>query len=251
MARLRFLIFPKLRPSQPDQELLQLGSKVVPLRFIRNESARRYILRVGDDGSARITIPRRGSFKAAREFVERHRGWIEKQLHKIPRNPASPLAWTHGTEILFRGEKTPIQVEPDGERMHLGDQVVRMAQPAGNLRPILERHLWKLAAGELAPRTWELAGRNQLIIHRVTVRNQRSRWGSCSVKKTISLNWRLIQTPSFVSDYIILHELMHLREMNHSRRFWREVEQVCPEYSKAEGWLKDHEGAILGALSGG
>ena len=81
-------------------------------------------------------------------------------------------------------------------------------------------------------------------MRRITVRNQRSRWGSCSVKGTISLNWRLIQTPPFVQDYIILHELMHLREMNHSRRYWRCVEQVCPNYRNAEAWLKQNKNLL-------
>jgi predicted metal-dependent hydrolase len=70
------------------------------------------------------------------------------------------------------------------------------------------------------------------------VRNQRSRWGSCSPRGTISLNWRLIQAPPNVRDYIILHELCHLRQMNHSDRFWREVASVCPDYQRAELWLK-------------
>src|SRR5439155_21681541 len=108
------------------------------------------------------------------------------------------------------------------------------------LQPVIEAHLRRLAERELTPRTLELAALHQLTIRRVAVRGQRSRWGSCSIKKTISLNWRLIQTPAFVSDYIILHELMHLREMNHSRRFWQQVERVCPEYAKAEAWLKQH-----------
>ena len=72
----------------------------------------------------------------------------------------------------------------------------------------------------------------------MSVRNQRSRWGSCSVNGTISLNWRLVQTPEFVRDYIIYHELMHLREMNHSARFWARVEEVCPPWREAEHWLK-------------
>jgi predicted metal-dependent hydrolase len=84
------------------------------------------------------------------------------------------------------------------------------------------------------------AGQHQLQVNRITVRNQRSRWGSCSRRGTISLNWRLIQTPVFVQDYIILHELMHLREMNHSARYWREVANVCPDYPVAERWLKRH-----------
>jgi len=72
------------------------------------------------------------------------------------------------------------------------------------------------------------------------VRSQKSRWGSCSRRGTISLNWRLIQTPDFVRDYIILHELAHLREMNHSPRFWRAVIEFCPGYRDAERWLRAH-----------
>jgi hypothetical protein len=72
------------------------------------------------------------------------------------------------------------------------------------------------------------------------VRNQRTRWGSCSRRGNISLNWRLIQTPPFVRDYICLHELAHLRQMNHSERFWSEVARLCPDYLHAEKWLKQN-----------
>ena len=105
--------------------------------------------------------------------------------------------------------------------------------------------LWNLAVTELPPRVYEFAAAHHLTVGRVTVRNQRSRWGSCSRRGTISLNWKLIQTTPFVRDYIILHELMHLRQMNHSKKFWREVESVCPEYKAAEKWLKQHSPALL------
>ena len=78
----------------------------------------------------------------------------------------------------------------------------------------------------------------------ISVRNQRSRWGSCSAGGTISLNWRLVQTPDFVRDYIIYHELMHLKEMNHSNRFWTRVEEVCPHWRDAERWLKRQPGDL-------
>jgi predicted metal-dependent hydrolase len=112
------------------------------------------------------------------------------------------------------------------------------------LRPLIERHLWRLAGRELPVLVLEFAALHQLPVRRVTVRNQRSRWGSCSRRGTISLNWRLIQTPPFVRDYICLHELAHLREMNHSRRFWRVVEQLCPDYRAAEKWLKQHSSLL-------
>jgi predicted metal-dependent hydrolase len=79
-----------------------------------------------------------------------------------------------------------------------------------------------------------------LEVRAVSVRNQRSRWGSCSRSATVSLNWRLVQMPAAVSDYIILHELAHLRVMNHSAKYWRVVAQLCPDYRAAEAWLKAH-----------
>ncbi len=82
-------------------------------------------------------------------------------------------------------------------------------------------------------------------VKHVTVRNQRSRWGSCSAHGTISLNWRLVQTPDFVRDYIVYHELMHLKEMNHSARFWARVEEVCPGWREAEHWIK-RNGSLIG-----
>ena len=112
------------------------------------------------------------------------------------------------------------------------------------MRPWLVKHLWKLAATEFPSRVCELAKAHQLTVRRVAVRNQKSRWGSCSRRGTISLNWRLIQTPPFVRDYIILHELMHLRQMNHSARYWREVERVCPSYAAAEQWVKQHSALL-------
>ena len=237
-------IFRNSQESQPGPEHLRVGSRTVLLRFTRNEAARRYILRMSEDGSARVTVPRRGSLKSAREFVGRHLAWIEKQLQKRATRPAQPPVWAHGTEILFRGEATRLQVEPDGKRALVGDQSVALAQSFTDLRPTIERQLRIVSSKELVARTWELAAVHQVIIRGVTVRNQRSRWGSCSARKTISLNWRLIQTPPFVRDYIILHELMHLREMNHSPRFWHQVQQVCPDYAKAESWLNQHGGLL-------
>ena len=231
---------PVFRGSRPSTDLLQVGFRTAPLQFVRNDAARRYILRVTEQGWARVTVPRRGTLKAAREFVHRHLAWIERQLQRRETLPARPAIWANGTEILLRGEKTPLVIDAGGKAVRLAEQIVPIAGATGNVRPAVERHLRKMALAELVRRTRELALLHQLSAGRVSVRDQRSRWGSCSVKRTISLNWRLIQTPAFVQDYIILHELMHLREMNHSRRFWQQVERVCPEYAKAEAWLKQH-----------
>ncbi len=89
----------------------------------------------------------------------------------------------------------------------------------------------------MPPLLLALAAQHDITVARVTVRNQRSRWGACSASGAITLNWRLLLTPGFVRGYVMLHELMHRREMNHSRRFWRHVAAVCPRYREARQWL--------------
>lgn len=239
-----FLLSP-FRRSTEDLPL-SVNGRLIPLVAVRNPRARRYVLRLRPDGVARVTIPRGGSAIEARRFAERHQAWLAQQLQRLAARPNRPKVWSIGTEIFFRGDLTKLEAQQDGDtnRVQLGSEAVRVRDVGRDLRPALEKHLWKLAARELPPRVMEFAAFHQLTVHRVTVRNQRSRWGSCSRRGTISLNWRLIQTPAFVRDYIILHELSHLREMNHSRRFWREVERVCPAFATAEQWLKQHSSLL-------
>ena len=210
--------------------------------MVRHPRARRYLLRLRPDGTARVTIPRGGSPAVARQFVERHAAWLEHQFQRLLAQPRKPEVWQIGTEILLHGEPVRIEAGLNGETgtVRFGGESVRVFDPAADLRPAIEDRLRHLATRELPPRVLELATRHGLTVRRITVRSQKSRWGSCSPRATISLNWRLIQTPAFVSDYICLHELMHLRQMNHSPRFWREVECVCPGYPMAEHWLQEH-----------
>lgn len=232
--------FKFLRPPPAEQSLAVAG-KQVPLLLVRNARARRYVLRLRPDGTARVTVPRGGSIAEARRFADRNLAWLEAQLKRPPAQPPSPLEWRLGSEVLFRGEHARLEAEVNGANLiRLGPETLTVTNLADDLRPAIERHLRRLAERELPLRVMEFAAHHQLTVRCVTVRNQRSRWGSCSRRATISLNWRLIQTPPFVRDYIVLHELMHLREMNHSLRFWRQVEAVCPDYRVAEQWLKQH-----------
>ncbi len=96
------------------------------------------------------------------------------------------------------------------------------------------------ARDELPARAWALAAMHGLSPARVSVRDQRSRWGSCGRNGHICLNWRLVLMPPAVRDYVILHELMHLRQMNHSAAFWRLVAAACPDYRAAQAWLRQH-----------
>ena len=106
--------------------------------------------------------------------------------------------------------------------------------------PDVEQALKARAHRELPPRLLALAAEHGLAVNRVTIRDQRSRWGSCSAKGHIALNYRLTLMPESVRDYILVHELMHLKQADHSRRFWRLVEAACPAFRDAERWLRRH-----------
>jgi predicted metal-dependent hydrolase len=235
-------LFPSKRSGPGTENWLLVGTQPVRLYFMRHQRARRYVLRLGTDGAARVTIPRGGSAMEARRFAEKNILWLKKQLLRQATKPSAPREWRIGTEILFRGETVRLETCPQGEPglIVLGAETFRIKETVNDLRPSIERQLWRLASRELPSRVLQLAAEHGLNVRRVTVRNQRSRWGSCSRHGTISLNWRLIQAPDFVRDYIILHELAHLKEMNHSARFWREVARLCPQFEQAEWWLKRH-----------
>lgn len=235
-------------PTTPVREHLLVAGRALLIEYIPHPRARRYVLRLRPDGSARVSIPRRGSLRGARAFAAQHTRWLERQLVHLARCPVASPAWRAGQRIYFRGERVPLQVETasGGLIVRWADQELRVPHPVEDLRPAVEGHLRALAARELPPRVAGLAAAAGLHVRRVQVRDQRSRWGSCSRRGTVSLNWRLVQMPPAVRDYVIWHELMHLREMNHSRRFWQRVAEVCPEFEAARRWLRRHGEALRG-----
>ena len=142
---------------------------------------------------------------------------------------------------FFRGETGAAAGggrSPRCESLLSPDEVLRGVAPAEDYRTAIQSHLRALAERELPGRTRELAQDHGIAIRRVTIRAQKTRWGSCSSRGTISLNWKLIQAPPLVRDYLMIHELMHCRQMNHSARYWKLVAEAFPRWQEAEAWLK-------------
>ena len=225
------LDLPFLRAAEPPPE--------PDVDFVRVRRARKYILRVRPDGSLRVTIPRGGSRRDAEAFLRRHQEWVAAERVRVAERHA-PVEWRAGDAIPLHGELTTIRVHESahGQMVVVGEQRVRIAAGVVNVRPAVELALRRIASRELVPRLQALASEHALTVDRVTIRNQRSRWGSCSRRGVIALNFRLVQMPPAICDYVLLHELMHLRQQNHSRRYWRLVEAVCPDYREAERWLR-------------
>lgn len=238
---LPFLRGPRAAPA-PEPPALDRSL----IDFVRVRRASRYILRVRPDGRLRVTIPRGGSRAEALRFATEQVSWVEAERRRI-HAAHGPRAWISGTAILLRGKPVVLDLRSDNGgccAIYAGRSV---PVPAGvdDLRPFIERDLRELARRTLVPRMQALAAGHGLTIGRVTIRNQRSRWGSCSRSGDIALNFRLVQMPADVCEYVLVHELMHRREQNHSRRFWRHVERACPGFREAERWLRTSGRALL------
>jgi len=218
----------------------------MPIVYRRHARARNYVLRLHADKTVVVTVPRGGSRAFARQFVSSRAAWLEKQWRVLESRKIPPQVLLPGMEILFRGHPARLEIQEHDDVWHLrfAEQAVPLRTAEENLRPPLEDHLQRLAQRELMDRARQLAQQFGMAVRRITVRNQKSRWGSCSYNGTISLNWRLIQLPGQVRDYIIIHELMHLRHLDHSTQFWAEVEKACPDYRQAEDWLKKNSGQV-------
>jgi predicted metal-dependent hydrolase len=216
----------------------------MPVVIARHPRARRYVLRLTAGGGLRLTVPRGASIEGGLRFVSRQTAWIARER---TRRAAVASAWSASTEIWWRGTRTTPAWTSEG--VWLGDDIMPAGagsgEAAGAPHAVFPAWARSIAERELTARCLELAAGCDEPIARVRVGNQRSRWGSCSPRRVIALNWRLIQAPASVSDYVILHELMHLRQPNHSRRFWREVDAVCPGWRDAERWLRRFGREIL------
>jgi len=238
------LEFPFLRaPAEPS--LPPSAAEGLPVQIVLVRRARRYIVRVQHDGAVRVTVPRGGSRAEALRFLEKHRAWVEQERLRVG-EARSPGRWSDGETILLRGELARLSIAIDGDfrTVAYGDRTITMPV-ASDVASSIQADLRALVREEIVPRLHELAALHGLRVARVVVRGQRSRWASCSNSGTIALNYRTAQMPLAVRDYILVHELMHLKHQNHSLRFWRLVEHACPGFREAERWLKTDGRALF------
>jgi hypothetical protein len=225
------------RAATRSSESVTIAGRAYKVVIARHRRARRYVLRVNDDDSLRLTVPRGASIAGGLRFAIAQEKWIGRERQ---RRAASLEPWRDGTTIWHRGEQVRLRVTPNEIAW-----ATESIPGARDVRAAVEAHLATLASDELPSRCVALSKQCRLSVARISVRNQRSRWGACSTRRVITLNWRLLQMPPRVTDYVILHELMHLKQPNHSHRFWREVDGVCAWWREAERWLRKHGRELL------
>lgn len=231
------------RPSEPGRIEIVFEGAVLPIRVRRHRQARRYTLRIqAPTREVVLTIPPRGTLKEARAFVEKHGAWIAARLGRLPQ--AAPFA--HGVLLPLRGEphrimhrqgaRGTVWTESDGN----GARLLCVAGQAPHLNRRVTDFLQREAKRDLEAASRRFATDLGLSVRRVSVRDQSSRWGSCSTTGVLSFSWRLILAPPYVLEYLAAHEVAHLVEMNHSARFWRVVKRLVPGHEKAKTWLDAH-----------
>jgi predicted metal-dependent hydrolase len=227
-------------PSLPAPLTLDLGERSVTIALKRNARARRLTLRLARDGEGAVmTLPNRVSRAEALRFAERSQHWLRAQLANKP----EPISLGDGATIMLRGKPY---------RLHLTGRLrgtVSVDDATGTIHlpgeaPHHERRLIAWLKSE-AKRDLDHASRHYAnamgtTFAQLAVRDQKSRWGSCTSDGKLSYSWRLVMAPPDVLDYVAAHEVAHLKEMNHSPRFWRLVLTHCAATRKAKDWLKRH-----------
>jgi hypothetical protein len=239
--QLRALLY--RRPTEPQTIQVVFDRSIYVVRVRRHRQARRYTLRIQSaTREVVLTIPPRGTFKEARDFAQKHGAWIAARLDRLPR--AAPFA--DGVVVPLRDlphrivHRAAMRGTVWRETDESGELLLCVAGKAPHVDRRVGDFLRREAKRELEAASRRFAQELGVEIKRVVVRDQASRWGSCSTTGVLSFSWRLILAPSAVLTYLAAHEVAHLIEMNHSARFWRLVQKLCPDHERAKVWLDVH-----------
>lgn len=234
----------------------------------KRRQAKRMSLKVAHDGRVWVSVPMRVSLRDARAFLRKNVSFVQTALDKITAerlqqaNADSSIA---PTEVIIDGQWLPMHIDiSDSFSLHISDRsisdtptksvVITIPQDKALSEELSRKaaiEYWRYCmirrANDILPkRTVELSQTLGETVRRIAVKNQKSVWGSCvKARRSVNLNWRCILFPPHVRDYLIIHELAHLRQANHSAAYWQQVEEWCPEYREAERWLKANGKRIM------
>jgi predicted metal-dependent hydrolase len=239
---LRFRFFRKEPPAR-ERLLVAGGSEHYAIEVRRHPAARRYTLRVREARrDVVLTMPPRGSMRQAKHFAEKNVEWIAARLKRLPR----PTPFAPEETVPLRGVPHRIVHRASArgtawtERDADGTPLLCVAGGAAHIGRRARDFLKVEARRDLLAASRRYAELLGVSIRAVSLRDTASRWGSCSQSGSLSFSWRLVLAPPFVLDYLAAHEVTHRVELNHSKRYWRALERIFPEWRRAEAWLRAH-----------
>lgn len=239
---------PAPKKVMPSQRTVAVAGRQIPITVRENPRATRITLRIEPGGRAlKLTIPIGLHHRQVDDFLERHQGWLEGKLLKF--SPDDGLR--HGGTIDIRGLShriehtgslrgiTHVARDSDGTTM-----VLKVSGPPEHLKRRIATFLKKEARADLEKLVAIHARAAGRPVRSVSMKDTRSRWGSCSHDGNLSFSWRIVMAPEKVIDYLAAHEVAHLKEMNHGPKFWALCEKLCPHTDEAKDWLKRHGSAL-------
>jgi hypothetical protein len=229
-------------PRSSRRELLRIEGRPVSITIRLNRRARRLIVKVHPaTGEVTVVAPSQRALNHALDFARSESTWIARRLAEVP----APVAFGVGARIPLRGEEHVVEAGETGPApvwidANEGQRIIRVSGRSEHASRRLLDYLKREARKTLTTRAQELSQRIGLAPKRITVRDTESRWGSCSADRALSFSWRLILAPDFVLDYVVAHEVAHMRYMNHGPRFWGLVRELIGDIDTPQAWLSTH-----------
>ncbi len=231
-----------MRSNNQTTHSIQIGGREIPYILKASPRRRTVGMRIDRNGLT-VSIPSRMSRRDLPDMLLRHADWIEKKLEHL--SVTTPeIEWEDSAQLLYLGRELTLDAHPGGLRspVVLNGEVLSVATPDPDDSTAIRRKVlaWyrQMALEDFTRRIAILAAKLGVKTPPVSLSNAATRWGSCSSRGNIRLNWRLIQAPPPIIHYVVAHELAHLKEMNHSPKFWAIVETMCPDYVDLRKQLK-------------
>jgi predicted metal-dependent hydrolase len=222
-----------------DMTMLNFDERKVPLVFRENRRARRIIMRL-DYGAASVVVvlPKRTSRQEGKRFALSNKDWIAERLDQL----AEPIPFRHGAVVPFLGEPHRIRHRPTARGVVWCEEgEINVAGYEEHLPRRVHEWLKAEAKREIETRARDKAEAIGKKITKISIRDTKSRWGSCTDEGELAFSWRLILAPKYVLDYVVGHEVAHLKEMNHGPRFWKLCRELAPRsINLARDWLEAH-----------
>lgn len=232
----------KLPPEKLPQPLklrhIHLGGRIVAYE-LRQKGVRRLTMTI-DERGLRVSAPRQLPMGEIEKFMHANGAWVLKKLDEYAsRSVARHLRIRDGARLPVLGSEATVHVQTGANRFRWeGDLLVLAARPDADLEALAKRALQKRALAYFHDRVAHYAKQLDQPLPPVALSSARTRWGSCSRQSGVRLNWRLVHLPEELADYVVAHEMAHLLEMNHSKRFWAVVERLHPAWRESRAELK-------------
>jgi predicted metal-dependent hydrolase len=215
----------------------------IPVEKIIRSRRRTIALEITSGATLVVRAPFRASSSDIREIIRQKRSWILRKMDEVKRRPLSPgHEYAEGEMFLFLGRSYPLHIVENGSMtIERSDRLYVSSMLIPDIRNQLKHWYREEARKEIQARCRWFSLKTGHVPAMIRITDARQRWGSCTHKGGLNFSWRLIQAPPEIVDYVVVHELVHISQPDHSKKFWEKIRKIMPDFEQRRHWLKDHE----------